>query len=59
MRTFGDLLVWYNNLDVLTFLEVLEKEGLLFASKGIEGAEGGVLQNLRFVVSTQSNEEIL
>ena len=36
MTSFKDFLVWYNNLDVVPFLEALEKQSLVFASKNID-----------------------
>ena len=36
MQTFGDFLVWYNNLDVAPFLQALKKRSSVFAEKGID-----------------------
>ena len=36
MNTFRDFLIWYNNLDVVPFLEALDKQSAVFATKGID-----------------------
>ena len=36
MKTVRDLLIWYNNLDVLPFLEALEKQFQFYSTRGID-----------------------
>ena len=36
METMRDLLLWYNNLDVVPFLEALEKQTKIYEGKGID-----------------------
>lgn len=42
METLGDFLVWYNNLDVVPFLQALEKQSCVCRSKGIDFLKDGV-----------------
>jgi len=42
MRSVRDLLVWYNNLDVEPFLEALEKQCEVYASKRIDMLKEGL-----------------
>jgi hypothetical protein len=36
MRAFREFLIWYNNLDVEPFIEALEKQSVIYASKSID-----------------------
>ena len=36
METMRDFLIWYNNLDVVPFLEALEKQSSVYISKGLD-----------------------
>lgn len=36
MSTLADFLMWYNNLDVLPFLEAIEKQHMVYRAKGID-----------------------
>ena len=36
MQTLRDFLIWYNNLDVVPFLEALEKQSDVYVSKGLD-----------------------
>ena len=42
METFRDLLVWYNNLDAVPFLEVIDKIGEFWKDRSIEIFKEGV-----------------
>ena len=42
MSTFKDLLVWYNDLDAVPFLEVVEKMMSVLASKKIDMFKDGI-----------------
>ena len=36
MKTFKDFLVWYNNLDVVPFIQALERQSAIYQGKGID-----------------------
>lgn len=42
MTTFKDFLVWYNNLDVLTLLEAVDKQSRVYAPKRIDMFKGAI-----------------
>jgi G:T-mismatch repair DNA endonuclease (very short patch repair protein) len=42
MSTVRDLLVWYNNLDVVPMLEAIEKQCAFFIAKGIDMFKDGI-----------------
>ena len=43
METMRDFLIWYNNLDVVPFLEALEKQTKIYEGKGIDMLKSAIL----------------
>ena len=54
MESVRDLLIWYNNLDVEPFLEALQKQYAIYASRGIDMGR----QAIRFTGSRRSLDGI-
>ena len=42
MKTFKDFLEWYNNLDVIPFVEVIEKMKVFYKNKKLDLFKDGV-----------------
>ena len=42
MQTFRDFLVWYNNRDVVPFLEALKKQSAFYKERGIDMLKDGI-----------------
>ena len=42
MKTIRDFLVWYNNLDVIPFLEAISKQTVFYQKRGIDMFKDGI-----------------
>ena len=42
MRTFADILAWYNNLDVEPMLQAIQQQSVVYENKGIDMPKDGI-----------------
>ena len=59
MKTFKDFLEWYNNLDVLPFIEAVEKMKIFYKNKKLDVFKDGVSLPVLVIKSTDSDFYLL